>query len=357
MRPATSARGPLAARRMAVVDPARARIRVAPVDDLARLLRPGDLVVVNDAATLPASLAVQGEALELRLLRRLEDGAWDAALLGEGDWRTPTEHRPAPREVQEGERLALSGGLTAEVTGRHPEHPRRVRLRLAQEGAAFWQGLYAGARPVQYAHLEAPLSLWDVQTAYAARPWATEAPSAGLALSWELLLALRRRGVAVARLTHACGLSSTGEPALDAALPLAERYEIPEETLAALARTKRGCGRVVAIGTSATRALEAWGQTGAREGVTSLRLGPAHALRVVDGILSGVHQEGESHHALLQAFAPAKALAEALRTAEREGFLHHEFGDLTLVLPHRARCVSASRPGARARRSRCPVAA
>jgi S-adenosylmethionine:tRNA ribosyltransferase-isomerase len=342
---------------MAVVEPVRGATTVAPLATLPGLLDRGDLLVLNDAATLPASLQVQGEALELRLLQRLPDGAWDVALLGAGDWRTLTEQRPAPRELRVGERLSLVGGLTARIDAKSPVHPRRVRLVFEQTDSALWRGLYAGGRAVQYAHLNAPLSLWDVQTAFPGRPWATEAPSAGHALSWELLLALRRRGVVVARITHGCGLSSTGEPALDAALPVKERYEVPAETVEAIARAHASCRRVIAVGTSVVRALESWAQRGERAGWTTLRLGPSHTLRVVDGILSGMHQEGESHHALLQAFAPAWLLARATEAAEREGFLNHEYGDLTLLLPERGRCVSASRPRGRARRSRCPVAA
>jgi len=342
---------------MAVVDPRRGATTVAPVAALVALLDPGDLLVVNDAATLPASLQIEGEALELRLLQRLQDGAWDAALLGAGDWRTPTEKRPEPRAVGVGERLSLVGGLTARIDAKSQEHPRRVRLVFDQVDAALWRGLYAGGRAVQYAHLNAPLLLWDVQTAFPGRPWATEAPSAGHALSWELLLALRRKGVGVARLTHGCGLSSTGEPKLDRALPVGERYEIPEETVDAIARAHASCRRVIAVGTSVVRALESWAQRGERAGWTTLRIGSAHALQVVDGILSGVHQEGESHHALLQAFAPAWLLARATEAAERAGFFNHEYGDLTLLLPARERCVSASRPRGRARRSRCPAAA
>ena len=95
-----------------------------------------------------------------------------------------------------------------------------------------------------------------MQVAYASRPWAAEMPSAGRPLRWELLLALRDRGVQLASVTHAAGLSATGDAALDAALPLAERFEVPAGTAQAVARTRETQGRVVAVGTSAVRALE-----------------------------------------------------------------------------------------------------
>jgi S-adenosylmethionine:tRNA ribosyltransferase-isomerase len=184
--------------------------------------------------------------------------------------------------------------------------------------------------------VRAPLALWHVQTAYASRPWAAEAPSAGRPLTWRLLLEARRRGVGLATVTHAAGLSSTGEPALDAALPLPERFDVPRETVAAVGRTRAAGGRVVAVGTTVVRALES-----ARDGAGALRAGEGEARlridgrfrrRVVDGLLTGIHQPGESHFDLLQAFAPEPLLRRALAHAEAEGYLAHEFGDSCLIL-------------------------
>src|SRR2546428_226947 len=85
--------------------------------------------------------------------------------------------------------------------------------RCGRAGAALWDALYRTGRPVQYSYLERPLAVWDVQTAFAGRPWAVEPPSAGLPLTWDLLARLRGRGVRLARITHGAGLSSTGDPA------------------------------------------------------------------------------------------------------------------------------------------------
>src|SRR5207244_7687405 len=121
---------------------------------------------------------------------------------------------------------------------------------------------YAAGRPVQYAYRREPLDLWTVQTAYAARPWAAEMPSAGRALTWDVLLALRRAGVAIARLTHAAGLSSTGDDVLDRALPWPERYELPRATIEGIATTRVRGGRVIAVGTAGGRARESGGLAG-----------------------------------------------------------------------------------------------
>jgi S-adenosylmethionine:tRNA ribosyltransferase-isomerase len=208
-----------------------------------------------------------------------------------------------------------------------------VAFSLRQE--ALWRGLYRAGRPVQYAYLSGPLPLWEVQTAFASRPWAVEMPSAGRALTWAVLDALRARNITLATVTHAAGLSSTGDQALDAALPLPERYEIPVSTARAVARTRASGGRVLAVGTTVVRALEsAWrahGEVVPGAGTATLRLRPGDRVGAVDGILSGVHEPGTSHHDLLECFTGPALLGQATAHAEREGYLLHEFGDTTLV--------------------------
>jgi S-adenosylmethionine:tRNA ribosyltransferase-isomerase len=307
--------------------------------ELPRMLRPGDLLILNDAATLPASLRGRTEAgapIELRLVSREAEGSWIAVLFGEGDWRIRTEDRSAPPPVASGERLVF-GGLGARVVAVLPPSPRLLRVWFEAEGAALWSALYQAGRPVQYAYVERPLSLWHIQTAYATRPWAVEAPSAGLPLTWALLLDLKRRGVRLASLTHAAGLSSTGDAVLDAALPHPERFDIPTATVDAIHATRASGGRVVAVGTTVVRALEGRAaQGGGRlepgEGVTDLLLGPGFVPRVVDGLLSGMHEPGTSHFTLLQAFAPPELLRAASVLAESRGYLGHEFGDSCLIL-------------------------
>lgn len=338
MSPATWPRDPHLAR-LLVVDTEAATLEEGRVADLARWARAGDLVVVNDAATLPASVAGRwrGEAVEVRLAAARDDGAWDAVLLGAGDWRTRTEERaPAPR-LEPGARIEFSGTLAAVVEHVSPRSSRLVALRFEGAKNDVLAALYRVGRPVQYAHLRAPLDLDQVQTPYAARPWAVEMPSAGWPLTWEIMDDLRKSGAAVTWLTHAAGLSSTGDPTLDALLPFPERFEIPEETVAAVASARARGGRVIAVGTTAVRALEGsvvanGGELVAGSGVTDLHLGEGFALRVVDGLLTGIHEPTTSHYRLLRALVPRELLDRALAAAEERGFLGHEFGDAMLVL-------------------------
>ena len=138
-------------------------------------------------------------------------------------------------------------------------------------------------------------------------------------------------------LTHAAGLSATGDPSLDAALPLPERYEIPSRTADAVASARRRGARIVAVGTTVLRALEGsaaahGGVPRAGAGTTDLRIGPGYEPRAADGILTGVHVPGTSHHRLLAAMVAPALLDRALATAEAAGFQLHEFGDALLAL-------------------------
>ncbi len=330
-----------------------------PRRDFAELLCPGDLVIANDAATLPASLhgihLPSGAAIEVRLAGRSslapeEVLTFTAVVFGPGDWHTRTEDRAAPPPLQGGDRLRL-GPLRARVEALL-DHPRLLRLRFEHAPADVWAGLAAQGRPIQYAHLAEPLRLWDVWTAVAGVPAAFEPPSAGFALDWDQLARLRRRGVAFATLTHAAGISSTGDAALDARLPFDEPYRIPDSTAAAIRATRARGGRVVAVGTTVVRALEHAarrdGTVSAGEGLSTQRIGGATRLRVVDAILSGTHEAGSSHYELLGAFAPAAALRRADAELLARDYRPHEFGDSVLIERGAAKVMSSllTEPGA-----------
>lgn len=337
MTPATRPHDGVRAVRMLHLDPSSAALTDGSLEELHAHLRPGDVLVVNDAGTLPASLRgfAGGEPLEIRLAGPPAGATYTAVLFGAGDWRMRTEHRPPPPRLPVGAHIRFAG-LVAEVVGVDRRSSRLVQLRFDLSGERLWRALYRIGVPVQYSHLERALDLWDVQTPFASRPWAMEAPSAGLALSWRSLMQLRRTNVALGRVTHAAGLSHVGDDAIDRLLPLPERFDVPAATVQAIAAARAHGGRVVAVGTTVVRALEsaaAKGSLRAGDGVATLRLGETTVLHVVDGILTGLHEPGTSHFALLQAFAPLDLLLRAHRRAERSGYLGHEFGDTMLVLP------------------------
>ncbi len=324
--------------RLLVVDRGAGTLSDRAIRDLPRLLRAGDLLVVNDAATLPVCLrgTARGLPVEVRLVAQSSTGAWSAVLFGSGDWRTRTEDRRPPPRLEVGDAIRFGESLGGTVRGVSGLSRRLVDLELDRTGAAMWSAIYALGQPVQYAHVQRPLSLWHVQNLYASRPWSAEMPSAGRPLSFGVLSELRQRGIGVASLTHAAGLSSTGDPELDAALPWPESFEIPGATVDAIERATAKGHRVVATGTSVVRALEgcalAHGRVVAGREETALILGPGFQPKVVSALLTGMHEPTQTHFALLQAFVPAPLLERAHVHADGAGYLSHEFGDSMLIV-------------------------
>ena len=230
--------------KLMVVD-ARRRIGHVPRSALVEFLHSKDLVIANDAATLPASLHGMhidtNTLIEVRLagcpsLRPEDVGRFSAVVFGQGDFRTRTEDRPPPPPLAVGDRLVL-GPLRATVE-RLLNHPRFVTLIFDGTPDQIWAGLAHHGRPIQYAHIKTPLALWDVWTRIAGPPVAFESPSASFALDWHVLATLRERGTEFATITHAAGISSTGDDDLDHLLPFDEPYRIPEATARAIRRAK-----------------------------------------------------------------------------------------------------------------------
>jgi S-adenosylmethionine:tRNA ribosyltransferase-isomerase len=300
--------------------------------------RAGDLVIANDAATLPASVSGRhsrtGRPVEVRLAGRAaldETDQFCAVLFGEGDFRTPTEDRPQPPAINAGDVLEL-GPLRATVV-RLLDHARFIRLRFDGPRAEVREGLARHGRPIQYAHLPEPLALWDTWTPIAGPPVAFEAPSASFILDWRALGALTARGIGFATITHAAGISSTGDAELDRRLPLEEPYRIPPIAAFEMERAQARGGRIIAIGTTVVRALEhaaaisSDGVVRCGEGVATQRIGPSTKLRIVDAIVSGTHERGTTHYELLRAFAADETLDRMERELQAHEYLTHEFGD------------------------------
>ncbi|MGA7780504.1 MAG: S-adenosylmethionine:tRNA ribosyltransferase-isomerase [Paraburkholderia sp.] len=324
--------------RLLVIDP-RGHIEHRPRTAFIELLREGDCVIANDAATLPASLPGihrrSGAQIEVRLAGRASLDPQDvkrfsAVVFGTGDFHTPTEARPMPPALAPRDRLTL-GTIDATIV-RLLEHPRLVELQFDGDATAIWRALAQQGRPVQYAHMQQALALWDVWTPIAAQPVAFEPPSAAFVLDWHSIDVMRARGIGFATLTHAAGLSSTGDEALDRHLPFDEPYRIPAGTAALIAATRARHGRVVAIGTTVVRALEhaasvTAGIVPAGEGLATQRIGPHSALRIVDVIVSGTHEPDTSHYALLRAFTDTLTLQCASEELDAHRYRTHEFGD------------------------------
>jgi len=339
----------------------RGTIEHWPRSAFSSLLRPGDLVVANDAATLPASLfgnhVPSRRPIEVRLAgRRSLDLSqvryFFAVMFGAGDFRIRTEDRLPPPACKPGDRLEL-GPLHATVACLL-NHPRLVLLRFDGSPRKIWEGLARHGRPIQYSHIGEPLALWDTWSPIAGPPVAFEPPSAGFILSWEVLASLAVRDIQFATITHAAGLSSMGDPTLDARLPLDEPYFVPASTAKAIQRTRTRNGRLIAIGTTVVRALEhaasVTGKIPAGEGLATQKIGPCTRLRAVDALLSGTHENGTSHYELLRAFVARATLSRMDDQLNKRRYRTHEFGDSILVerAVANGNAHSGDRSGARA---------
>ena len=296
--------------------------------DLPQLLAPGDLLVVNASATLPASLRAAragGADVSLNLSTPVpfEDGErWIVELRRDGE---------RVRDGFAGERLALPGGGEAELLA--PYLGRRLWITAFSLPEPLLAYLDRHGEPIRYRHLDFGWPLAAHQTVFATEPGSAEMPSAGRPFTTELVTRLVSRGVDVAPIVLHTGVSSLehGEA------PYAERFRVPAWTAARVNAARWRGGRVIAVGTTAVRALESaathGGAVKAAAGWTELVIGPERPVRSIDGMLTGFHDSDSSHLWMLAAVAGTELIQRCQRAAARAGYLRHEFGDLQLLLP------------------------
>lgn len=293
-------------------------------------LSPGDLVVVNTSATLAAAVdgtRADGRPVTVHFATALDDGTWVVEV------RPRVAARGPVADLRGGETVLLPDGVHLLLTGPHPAGQRRLwQAMVGLEGGvpAF---LARHGRPIRYAYVPTPVPLVEYQTVFAREPGSAEMPSAGRPFTTELVTELVSRGIGIAPITLHTGVSSqdAGEP------PQPERYRVPETTARAVNLTRAWGGRVVAVGTTVTRALESAadgeGVVRERAGWTDLVLGPDRPAQVVGGLITGWHAPGASHLDLLEAVAGAELVERAYGEAVRARYLWHEFGDSCLLLP------------------------
>jgi S-adenosylmethionine:tRNA ribosyltransferase-isomerase len=304
-------------------------VRHARFGQLGEFLTPGDLVVVNTSATLAAAVDGNraGTQVEVHFSAELADGAWVVEVRPAGVSAGPvTDLRP-------GEVITLDGGA-ALITGR-PQPAGQTRLWQARPRIDGGVTAYLArhGRPIRYAYVPRPWPLAEYQTVFAREPGSAEMPSAGRPFTSEVVTDLITRGVVMAPVLLHTGVSSQepGEP------PQPERFRVPEPTARLVNATRQAGGRVIAVGTTVTRALESAADAGGtvhpRRGWTDLVLGPSRPARAVTGLVTGWHAPGTSHLALLEAVAGAALVERAYAEALRGSYRWHEFGDSCLLLP------------------------
>jgi S-adenosylmethionine:tRNA ribosyltransferase-isomerase len=298
--------------------------------DLPRYLSPGDLVLVNTSGTLAAAVDGRrrsGQAVTVHLATELDGGDWVVEVRPAGASTGPVA------DLAAGESLDLPAGVRLEVEKPHPAGQQRLwRARISVQGGVV-RYLECHGRPIRYAYVPAPVPPAEYQTVFAREPGSAEMPSAGRPFTASLVVDLVTRGVGVAPVVLHTGVSSQepGEP------PQAERFAVPESTARAVNAVRAWGGRIVAVGTTVTRALESAvdpdGAVRATAGWTDLVLGPRRPAAVVTGLVTGWHAPGASHLDLLEAVAGSELVGRAYREAVRNRYLWHEFGDSCLLLP------------------------
>jgi S-adenosylmethionine:tRNA ribosyltransferase-isomerase len=318
------------------------------VHDLPTALAPGDLVVVNTSATLPAALRGRirtpagTQPAPVHVAAALDDESW-VLEIRRGDGQGPR------RDLTPGIRIDLPDAVVATLLTPYPTPSSLAGTRLWRAAVREHAGdvhdgpapdllryLSRHGRPITYGYLPRPFPLPDYQTVFARQAGSAEMPSAGRPLTDRLVVDLVTHGVALAPVVLHTGLSSpeASEP------PAPERFVVPAATARLANAVRAGGGRIVAVGTTVVRALEscadAVGTVRAGSGWTDLVLGPDRPARAVTGILTGLHEPEASHLLLLEAVAGADLVARAYDTVTAPAaprYLWHEFGYSMLFLP------------------------
>jgi S-adenosylmethionine:tRNA ribosyltransferase-isomerase len=288
--------------------------------DLPWFLDSGDVVVVNDSATLPAALPARledGTEVRLHLSTRLARDTWVV--------------EPRKVTVEAGAVLQLPGGGSARLVRPHHGSARLwvAELTLPAPVHAY---LRRWGKPIAYDYVDREWPLEAYQTVFAWNPGSAEMPSAGRPFSGRVLERLAARGVGMEVITLHTGVASAEvhEPLYE------EWFEVPEATARAV-NAARGRGRrVVAVGTTVLRALESAvepsGEVRATRDWTDLVITPARPIRSATALLTGFHEPRASHLQILAAMASPAHLRLAYEAALEQRYLWHEFGDVHLLL-------------------------
>jgi S-adenosylmethionine:tRNA ribosyltransferase-isomerase len=304
------------------------RVEHATFADLGRFLRPGDLLVVNTSATVPAAVDATragGAGVVVHFSTALDDGSFVVEL------RSPA----GPLcDATAGEHVDLPAGARLILLSEYKPGQRRLwRAKVVVEGgvAAF---LTRVGRPIRYGYVPNRWPLSHYQTVFATEPGSAEMPSAARPFTPTLVTELVSGGVLIAPILLHTGVSSqeSGEP------PLAEKFRVPAATAHLVDWVRAEGGRVIAVGTTVVRALESAARrdrsVAPRDGWTELMLGPSRPARAVDGLITGLHAPDASHLLLLEAVVGAESVQRAYDAALERRYLWHEFGDSSLLLKH-----------------------
>ena len=327
------------------------RVRHTHFRDLADHLEPGDLIVVNTSQTVAgeADARLSGGGRDtidvvVHVAMDLRDGTWVVEV------RTAPDASRAVLDAAPGQVLTLTG-TDAALTLIDP-YPRDGSSPTG-EGNRLWRAAYAGVdplrevldhvgRPIAYGYLDRRYDLADYQTIFGTTPGSAEMPSASRPFTHEVVTRLVSRGVGIAPVLLHTGVSS--QEVVEAPQP--EWFEVGESTARLVNSTRAGGGRIIAVGTTVTRALESAVAPGsglleATSGWTERVVTREQPPRIVDGLITGWHDPQASHLLLVEAIAGEQLAQTAYDAAVDGGYRWHEFGDSALFLPARVEAAAA----------------
>lgn len=339
-----------ASARLLVLDRTSGAVTHTRVSELPALLRQGDVLVVNDTRVFPARLLGRrepsGGAVECLLVAKLSasgpgDETWEA-LMHPGQKLKPGARVRFDSSIDPGGRGVGAPALHGEVLARHFHGRRSIRL-WTPDGTPVEAAVDTIGHvplPPYIKRPDRPEDRERYQTVFARSRGSVAAPTAGLHLTPELLDALADRGIASVRITLHVGYGTFQpvrvERVEDHRLE-AERYEVGAEAAAAINRALDEGRRVIAVGTTTTRTLEAValtneGRMAAVSGATDLFISPGFAFKVVGGLLTNFHLPCSSLLMLVSAFGGRERVLEAYGEAVRSGYRFYSYGDAMLVL-------------------------
>jgi len=313
-------------------------------DALPTLLRAGDLLVMNDARVIPARLIGKkvptGGRAELLVVRPAAHTAAERALAEAPEAAEWICLGQASKGLKEGAQLQFDAGLEGTVTGSLGGGEYRVRFQGA--AGSFQEALERAGRlplPPYIERAPNPEDAERYQTVFARAPGSAAAPTAGLHFTPALFDALAARGVERVTLTLDVGPGTflpVREENLDAHKMHLERYRLPEATAERIEATRRRGGRVIAVGTTVVRTLEAAtdpesGQLRTGESDTALFIRPGFVFRQVDALITNFHLPRSTLLMLVSAFAGRERTLAAYREAVEAGYRFFSYGDAMLI--------------------------
>ena len=303
--------------------------------NISNFLEAGDLLVVNDSGTLPASLPARGRLGEfvLNLSTDYGGGLWVLE-------PRQSHAKPGPLALHLNE-VVYVDDVPVTLLAPYPKLPRlwfaQFHLEHAQDKSVQDLAVRIG-KAIRYGYVETDFDINHYQTIFAAKVGSAEMPSAARPFTTSVVNDLKAKGIEFAAITLHTGVSSLEieSDTVEDAVLYPEPFQITENVTERINRTREFGGKVIAVGTTVVRALESAYQRGrvfATKGFTKHYIHPQKTVNSIDGLITGLHDPKASHLAMLYTIAGKTLIQEAYQEAIANNYLWHEFGDSHLILP------------------------